>query len=94
LAANRHLNITDTALLTSFVLATSRAQCSKGNVADFERCCRAQIALARSLRLTQRSVDAKTAGRRVRDSQALQSLIALNEECEAEIERPWEQEAS
>jgi hypothetical protein len=92
-AANGHLCSTDEPLLTSFVQSISRAhQLGRDSkrVADWERACRTMMALARSLRMTQQSVDAKTAGRRVRESQersaALQTLLDLNDECN----RPWD----
>jgi hypothetical protein len=91
LALNGHLGVRDRALLTCFCQAVTKAQRGNGDVSDWEKACRTMMALARSLRLTQQSIDRKFASRRVRDSQAaVQSLLDFNEGCTAEIEKPWE----
>jgi hypothetical protein len=93
LALNGHLGARDRALLTSYCQAVSKAQRKSGDVADWERCCRTMLALARSLRLTEQSIDRKFASRRIRDTQAdLDALLSLNEEVmtDGDDERPWQ----
>lgn len=62
---NPHLTPTDVPLLTGYVQALALMQklVKRADIAGWERAGRMALALARSLRLTQRSVDAKTVAR-------------------------------
>jgi hypothetical protein len=87
LAVNRspHLKLADAVLLTAYSQAAARVlqASNKASLVDVERATRVMVSLARSLRLTPRSVtDPKTVGTSRRDAQPnpLAEYLAEREE--------------